>query len=114
MRQPRIGVIRTCESTRTLARRVEAGTARIRSATLSWQRGRWHVSFSVELPDLEPSDREPAPHADGRVVGVDLGLTRLATLSTGERESSCAVSPFPLGDVLGGGRARRPVGEAPG
>jgi putative transposase len=77
---PVIGVVRTCESTRKLARKVDAGTARIRSATLSWQRGRWHVSFSVELPDAQP-----APRTGGRAVGVDLGITRLATLSTGKR-----------------------------
>jgi putative transposase len=87
---PVIGVVRTAESTRKLARTVETGTARIRSATLSWQRGRWHVSFSVELPDPElpdpePPDREPAPRAGGRVVGVDLGVSTLATLSTGTR-----------------------------
>jgi len=76
---PRVGLVRTHESTRRLARRVEAGTARIRSATLSWQRGRWHVAFSVELPDHEPSVRD-----SGRVVGVDLGITSLAVLSTGE------------------------------
>lgn len=76
---PVIGVVRTCESTRKLARKVEAGEARIRSATLSFQRGRWHVSFSVELPDAEPAAR-----AGGRVVGVDLGISHLATLSTGQ------------------------------
>lgn len=75
---PVIGVVRTCESTRKLARKVETGEARIRSATLSHQRGRWHVSFSVELPDVEP-----APRTGGRVVGVDLGISHLATLSTG-------------------------------
>jgi putative transposase len=80
VRLPVIGVVRTCESTRKLARKVEAGTARIRSATLSWQRGHWHVSFSVELPDPEP-----APRTGGRVVGVDLGISTLATLSTGRR-----------------------------
>jgi putative transposase len=80
VRLPRIGVVRTGESTRKLARKLEAGTARIRSATLSWQRGRWHVSFSVELPDPEPGSRP-----GGRVVGVDRGITSLATLSTGER-----------------------------
>jgi putative transposase len=85
VRLPRIGAVRTGESTRKLARKVEAGTARIRSATLSWQGGRWHVSFSVELPDPEPPDRKPAPRAGGRVVGVDLGITTLATLSTGTR-----------------------------
>lgn len=77
---PVIGVVRTCESTRKLARKVEAGEARIRSATLSYQRGRWHVSFSVDLPDVEPAPRERS-----RVVGVDLGISHLATLSTGEQ-----------------------------
>ncbi|MDN5749782.1 MAG: IS607 family element RNA-guided endonuclease TnpB [Pseudonocardia sp.] len=80
---PVIGAVRTHESTRKLARKVEAGTARIRSATLSWQRGRWHVSFSVELPDVEPVAR-----IDGRVVGVDLGIKELATLSTGEHTAN--------------------------
>jgi putative transposase len=83
VRLPRIGVVRTHESTRKLARKIETGQARIRSATLSWQRGRWHVSFSVELPDVEVPDREPVPRA--RVVGVDLGISTLATLSTGRR-----------------------------
>ena len=78
---PRIGAVRTHESTRKLARRVEAGTARIRSATLSHQQGRWHVSFSVEVPDPATP---PAPRAGGRVVGVDLGIKSLAALSTGE------------------------------
>jgi putative transposase len=85
VRLPRIGPVRTCESTRKLARKIEAGQARIRSATLSWQRGRWHVSFSVELPDVESPDREPEPRTSSRVVGVDLGISSLATLSTGER-----------------------------
>ena len=79
IRLPRIGQVRTHESTRRLARKVEAGTARIRSATLSWQRGRWHVAFSVELPDPTPPERTGA-----RVVGVDLGITSLAVLSTGQ------------------------------
>jgi putative transposase len=76
---PRIGQVRTHESTRKLARKVGTGTARIRSATLSWQRGRWHVAFSVELPD-----HKPAPRTGDDVVGVDLGITSLAVLSTGQ------------------------------
>ncbi len=76
---PVIGFVRTHESTRKLARHVEAGTARVRSATLSYQRGRWHVSFSVELPDPTPPE-----HTGSRVVGVDLGIKSLAVLSTGE------------------------------
>lgn len=80
IRLPVIGAIRTCESTRKLSRHVEAGKARIRSATLSFQRGRWHVSFSVEFPEQEPEQ----VRAGDRVVGVDLGVKHLAVLSTGE------------------------------
>ena len=79
IRLPVIGAIRTCESTRKLARKVEARTARVRSATLSHQRGRWHVAFSVDVDEPAPIER-----AGGRVVGVDLGITDLATLSIGE------------------------------
>ncbi|EWC62153.1 Mobile element protein [Actinokineospora spheciospongiae] len=79
IRLPVIGLVRTHESTRELTRHVEAGTARVRSVTLSFQRGRWHGSFSVELPDPVPTER-----TRGRVVGVDLGIKSLAVLSTGE------------------------------
>ena len=40
--------------------------------------GRYHVSFSVEVP-------KPLLPITHRVVGVDVGLTHLATLSTGEK-----------------------------
>ena len=76
---PRIGVIRTHESTRKLARRVDAGTARIRSAVVSRCRGRWLVSFSAEV-----TRQDPPPARPGGVVGVDLGVKSLAVLSTGE------------------------------
>jgi putative transposase len=76
---PRIGVVRTHESTRKLARHVERGTARIRSATVSLRAGRWFVSFSVEITRADPPPARP-----GSAVGVDLGVTSLAVLSTGE------------------------------
>lgn len=45
---PRVGTIRTHESARKLARRIEAGTARILSASLSEDSsGRWFCSFQV-------------------------------------------------------------------
>ena len=79
VRLPRIGLVRTHESTRTLARRIQAGTARIRSATVSYRRGRWQASFSVE------TDREVrAPARPGAIVGVDVGVRHLAVLSTGQ------------------------------
>ncbi len=76
---PRIGVVRTCESTRKLARHVERGTARIRSATMSYRAGRWFCSFSVEIQRNDPSPQHP-----DSAVGVDLGIKSLAVLSTGE------------------------------
>ena len=79
VRLPRIGVVRTHESTRKLARHVERGTARIRSATVTHRGGRWFCSFSVEI-----QRQDPAPIRPGLVVGVDLGVKSLAVLSTGE------------------------------
>ncbi|SMC65430.1 IS607 family element RNA-guided endonuclease TnpB [Lentzea albidocapillata] len=76
---PRIGLVRTHESTRKLARHVARGSARIRSATVSYRGGRWFVSFSVEI-----TRADPAPARPGSVVGVDLGVRSLAVLSTGE------------------------------
>ncbi|TVZ04983.1 transposase [Trebonia kvetii] len=72
---PRLGVIRTHEPTRKLARRLEDGTARILSATVSRRAQRWFVSFTVEV------DRaEPARHArPGTAAGVDLGVKALLT-----------------------------------
>ncbi|WP_157187016.1 IS607 family element RNA-guided endonuclease TnpB [Nocardia vinacea] len=73
---PRIGQIRTHESTRKLARHIERGTARIRSATVSFTRGRWFASFSVEVERTQRAPTQP-----DAVVGVDLGITHLAVLS---------------------------------
>ncbi|MFF2087379.1 IS607 family element RNA-guided endonuclease TnpB [Nocardia sp. NPDC058176] len=75
---PRIGVIRTSESTHRLARQIGRGTARIRSATVSFRNGRWQVSFSVEA-SWPPSGglRRKLP-----VIGIDLGITHWAILST--------------------------------
>ncbi|WP_326638750.1 IS607 family element RNA-guided endonuclease TnpB [Streptosporangium sp. NBC_01755] len=76
---PRLGTIRTCESTRKLARHLERGTGRILSATIRWEGGRWFVSFTCEI------DRaEHVPARPGAVVGVDLGVKALAVLSTGQ------------------------------
>jgi putative transposase len=83
---PRIGVVRTHESTRKLARHVERGTARIRSATVSFQRGRWHVAFSVETIRHDPAPA-PTPARSGSVVGVDLGIKSLAVLCPPARSS---------------------------
>ncbi|GAA1412369.1 IS607 family element RNA-guided endonuclease TnpB [Catellatospora coxensis] len=74
---PRLGTIRTHENTRKLQRRLAAGTARILSATVSLARGRWFVSFQVEVIR---DARNPARQPD-TVVGVDLGVKHLAVLA---------------------------------
>ncbi|MEU9738638.1 IS607 family element RNA-guided endonuclease TnpB [Micromonospora chersina] len=75
---PRLGRLKLHESARKLARRLEAGTARIMSATVRCDAGRWHVAFTVEVDRVE---RTPArPQA---AVGVDVGVKHLAVLSTG-------------------------------
>ncbi|MFG1828567.1 IS607 family element RNA-guided endonuclease TnpB [Micromonospora chersina] len=78
---PRLGTIKLHESARKLARRLEAGTARILSATVRREAGRWHVAFTCEV---QRSDRKPSRPTG--VVGVDVGIHRLAVLSTGEVE----------------------------
>ena len=89
---PRMGRIRTHESTRKLARRLDAGTARILSATISQAGGRWYVSFTVEVHRAVP-DGPSAVQRRGGTVGVDVGVRHLAVLSTGE----AITNPRPLG-----------------
>ena len=76
---PRLGRLKLHESARKLARRLDNGTARIMSATVRRDGGRWHVSFTVEI---ERAERAPA--LPGSTVGVDVGIKHLAVLSTGE------------------------------
>jgi putative transposase len=78
---PRLGTIRVHEPTVKLLARVQAGTARILSATVRHERGRWLVSFQTEVRhDLERVARPDV------AVGIDLGVKTLAVMadSTGE------------------------------
>jgi putative transposase len=70
---PRLGKLRLHEQDYLPTQGVK-----ILSATVSEQAGRWFVSVQVEEEQAEPA---PAP---GPVIGVDLGIQSLATLSTGE------------------------------
>jgi putative transposase len=88
---PRLGRIRTHESTRKLARRIEQGTARILSATISRQAGRWYVSFTCEVKRAVCGPRRPAAR-----VGVDVGIRHLAVCSDGRR----IPNPAPLQHAL--------------
>jgi putative transposase len=78
---PRAGRIRTHESTRKLARRIEAGTARILSATLTEESsGRWFCSFQAIV---QRTIAAPA-HVGARalVAGVDVGVKDLLVVGT--------------------------------
>src|SRR5829696_7392605 len=77
---PRIGVLKSHESTRKLARRLELGTARVLAATISRQADTWYVSLTVEV-----QRHVPAGNGKRTVVGVDVGVRHLAVLSTGVR-----------------------------
>ncbi|MEV4383716.1 IS607 family element RNA-guided endonuclease TnpB [Streptosporangium sp. NPDC049644] len=75
---PRLGTIRTHESTRKLARHLERGTGRILSVTIRYEGGRWFVAFTCEIDRTQRTPSRP-----DAVVGVDLGVKHLAVLSTG-------------------------------
>ncbi|OIQ69801.1 putative transposase [mine drainage metagenome] len=72
IRIPNLGWVRMREALRF--------TGKIMSATVSRVADKWFVSITVET-----SDETPLPQAKSQgVVGVDLGVSALATLSTGE------------------------------
>ena len=72
IRIPNLGWVRMRETLRF--------TGKIMSATVSRVADRWFVSITVDAPDSLP-----LPHAENQgAVGVDLGVSALATLSTGE------------------------------
>jgi putative transposase len=99
---PRLGRIRTHESTRKLARRLEAGTARILSATVARDgAGRWHVAFQTLV---QRSTARPA-HAGVRhpVVGVDVGVKDLLVVATPD---GAEVERVPAPEGLATARAR--------
>ena len=68
---PRIGSVRLKE------RGYLPGNAHLLSATVSERAGRWYVSVAVE------AETPPPGATAGDVVGVDLGISRLATVSDG-------------------------------
>jgi putative transposase len=73
IRIPKLGWVRMRESLRY--------AGHIVSATVSRHAGHWYASITVDTPD-DP----PLPQAENQgAVGVDLGITTLATLSNGEK-----------------------------
>jgi len=71
IRIPKLGWVRMREALRFAGKVVSASVARVAD--------RWYASITVDTSD------PPVPPADNQgAVGVDLGITALATLSTGE------------------------------
>ena len=70
LRIPKLGWVRMREALRF--------TGKLMSATVSRTADRWYVSFSVQI------DAFPSCENQAGWVGVDLGVTHLATLSTAE------------------------------
>ncbi|HET7740025.1 MAG TPA: IS607 family element RNA-guided endonuclease TnpB [Mycobacterium sp.] len=70
---PRLGAVRTHESTRKLARRIEAGSARILSATVRQDSaGRWYCALqAIVEAKTRPAHARRSSHP---VVGVDVGV----------------------------------------
>ncbi len=85
IKMPKIGVVKTHESTRKLLRRLVKGKARIIRGNVSLDSsGRWHIALTVEVERevrTGPSLRQQA----GGAVGIDLGVRDVATLSDGTR-----------------------------
>jgi transposase len=84
----RLGPLRCKESLRKLTRLLATDPhARVMRSTVQRTNGGWVISFTVQRSAKQRCARRP--HA---AVGVDVGLTRLATLSTGQ----VAVNSRPL------------------
>lgn len=90
IRLPRLGVLRTAEPTAKLAVKLGAGQARILSATICEQAGRWFVSFTCEV------ERQQTRKHTGEVAGVDAGVRHLAVVAGTHSPPVYVVNPRPL------------------
>ena len=81
---PKIGKVKLCETLRF--------EGKILGATVSRTANRWFIAIQVEVPERIAIKKR---NADG-IVGVDLGITAAATLSTGEK----IISPKPLAKAM--------------
>jgi putative transposase len=93
---PRLGTIKTHESTRKLARRLANGTARILSATVSRTAQRWYVSFTCEVERSVPDRHARSESA----IGVDLGVHTLLTGVDNQGNVVTVPGPRPLHAAL--------------
>ena len=87
VRLPKIGVVKTYESMRKMARRIENGNGRIIAATLKQRGGNWFLVFTCEVQRTIPTRVGPK-----KIIGVDVGIKTLYTGATPEGEPVLEVS----------------------
>ncbi|MGW9028945.1 IS607 family element RNA-guided endonuclease TnpB [Streptomyces sp. NPDC055722] len=92
---PRLGTIRLHEKAEGLKERITAGTARILSATVRHEHGRWFVSFQVEVK--REIQRVAQPDV---AVGIDLGVKHLAVMADSAGEVRYEPNPGHLDMAL--------------
>ena len=81
---PKLGWVNTAENLRF--------TGKVTGARITKTADWWFVSLAVEVPDEHPEKRKTA-------VGIDVGLNRLVTLSTGEGYENQAFLKTALGKL---------------
>ncbi|MFH8394049.1 IS607 family element RNA-guided endonuclease TnpB [Streptomyces sp. NPDC018036] len=92
---PRLGTIRVHEPTAKLLDRVQDSRARILSATVRHERGRWFVAFQAEVKrDLVRVTRPDV------AVGIDLGIKTLAVMADSAGEIREVPNPRHLDSAL--------------
>jgi transposase len=96
---PRLGRLKLHECARTLARRIEAGTARILSATVRRDGRRWFVAVTVEVERTVHHPVRPQSVVLDRDVNAARNLAALAT--------AAAMQPAGSGPVAGRGADRK-------
>jgi putative transposase len=91
----RLGPVRTKESLRKLTRLLARDPrARVMRATVKRENGTWFISFTVRRSVKQRRARRPTA-----AVGVDVGLARLATTSTGHVAANARPLQFALGTL---------------
>lgn len=95
---PVIGTVRAQERSRRIERLCSLGRAKVGSITLSRRRDR--LIAAVKVAVARP--QQPGGTKPRSVVGVDVGVRRLATVATSEEVTAELESPKALGRRLAG------------
>jgi putative transposase len=74
----RIGIVGVPSEIKCKWHRPIPADAKLRGAVIKRKAGKWYVCFWVKIPSMEAPERAFVP------IGIDMGLTSLVALSTGE------------------------------